>query len=91
MESRVIVLSPIDLEKLLRQSEDRIVGSVKRMIEPGGEPLWTVGQAAEYLGVARKTMYQWNSQGKGPKPVRLGKTLRYEPEEVRHYASGGAN
>ncbi|WP_370615143.1 helix-turn-helix transcriptional regulator [Mumia sp. Pv 4-285] len=46
------------------------------------EQLWTVAEAAAYLGVAVKTLYQWRCHGIGPKSYRVGGYLRYRPAEV---------
>ncbi len=44
--------------------------------------LWTVQDVAEYLGVPVKTLYQWRGQGYGPPSRRVGRYLRYKPEDV---------
>jgi excisionase family DNA binding protein len=43
---------------------------------------WTVEDVAEYLGVPIKTLYKWRCQNYGPTGVRVGKHLRYDPEDV---------
>ena len=43
---------------------------------------WTVEDVAEYLGVPVKTLYKWRCQNYGPAGVRVGKHLRYDPEDV---------
>jgi len=37
----------------------------------------TPAEAAEYLGVARQTLANWRSLGKGPRFVRRGRLVRY--------------
>lgn len=44
--------------------------------------LWTVQDVAEYLGVPIKTLYQWRTHGYGPPARRVGKYLRYKPDDV---------
>lgn len=44
--------------------------------------LWTVEDVAEYLGVPRNTLYQWRTKGYGPRGVRVGKHVRYRPDDV---------
>jgi len=44
--------------------------------------LWTVQDVAEYLGVPVATLYQWRSHGYGPEGRRIGKYLRYKPDDV---------
>ena len=44
--------------------------------------LWTVQDVAEYLGVPVATLYAWRTRGYGPKGNRVGKHVRYKPEQV---------
>jgi excisionase family DNA binding protein len=44
--------------------------------------LWSVHDVAEYLGVPVKTLYQWRTAGYGPPARRVGKYLRYKPDDV---------
>jgi len=44
--------------------------------------LWTVQDVADYLGVPITTLYQWRTQGYGPAARKVGKHLRYKPEDV---------
>lgn len=45
-------------------------------------PLWTVRDVAEFLRVPVQTLYSWRSTGYGPKARRIGKHLRYRPDDV---------
>jgi excisionase family DNA binding protein len=45
-------------------------------------PLWTVQDVADYLRVPVQTLYSWRMQGYGPRARRMGKHLRYRPEDV---------
>jgi len=49
--------------------------------------LWTVDDVAEYLGVPRGTLYQWSSRGLGPTPRKVGRHLRYRPEDVEAWVA----
>ena len=49
------------------------------------EPLMDIRDVAATLNVSVKTMYAWHRQGNGPRAAKLGKGLRYRPEEVRQY------
>ncbi len=44
--------------------------------------LWSVHDVADFLGVPVKTIYQWRSKGYGPKGKRVGRYVRYTPEDV---------
>ena len=45
-------------------------------------PLWTVHDVSEFLQVPVQTLYSWRSQGSGPPARRVGKYLRYRPDDV---------
>lgn len=42
----------------------------------------TIQEVADYLGVARQTVYQWRYRGEGPTGFRVGGTIRYRREAV---------
>ncbi len=44
--------------------------------------LWTPTDVADFLGVPIQTIYQWRSRGTGPAGRRIGKHLRYKPDDV---------
>ena len=44
--------------------------------------LLSVQEVAELLQVPVKTIYQWRHRGGGPRPMRLGKYLRFDPVDV---------
>lgn len=39
-------------------------------------------ELANYLGVPVKTLYQWRYKGVGPPGLRIGRHVRYRPEDV---------
>ncbi len=43
--------------------------------------LWRVEQAADYLGIRPKTLYEWVRTGKVPHR-KLGFNVRFDPEEL---------
>ncbi|GAA0905362.1 helix-turn-helix domain-containing protein [Streptomyces thermoalcalitolerans] len=45
-------------------------------------PLWSPEELAKYLGVPIRTVYSWNYTGTGPKFCRVGKHVRYRPDDV---------
>ncbi|MDX2974267.1 helix-turn-helix domain-containing protein [Kribbella solani] len=47
-------------------------------------PRWTVEDVAAYLGIPVKTLYRWRAPGQeyGPVGVRIGKHIRYDPQDV---------
>jgi excisionase family DNA binding protein len=50
-----------------------------------GDRLWTVPEVSDYLGVPVATLYVWRHRGTGPKAYRVGRYLRYDPADVRHW------
>ncbi|GAA2689624.1 DNA binding domain-containing protein, excisionase family [Actinosynnema pretiosum] len=52
------------------------------------DPLWTVEDVAAYLRVPVKTLYQWKWRGEGPPVRKIGKHLRYVPDQVRAWVDG---
>ena len=56
------------------------------MAMPSGmEPLLGIGDVAAYFGVPVATVRKWNHLGTGPRPVRIGKYVKYEASEVRRW------
>jgi predicted DNA-binding transcriptional regulator AlpA len=56
---------------------DRSMSQTTRVV-----PLWTVQDVADYLQVPVQTLYSWRMQGRGPRARKIGKYLRYRPEDV---------
>ncbi|MDX6740456.1 helix-turn-helix domain-containing protein [Actinocorallia sp. A-T 12471] len=51
---------------------------------PGAERLWSVDEVSEFLhGIPVATPYRWTHLGEGPKGRKIGRHLRYRPEDVR--------
>jgi predicted DNA-binding transcriptional regulator AlpA len=49
------------------------------------ERLWTIADVSDFLCVPVQTLYHWRHRGEGPPAIRLGKHLRYDPEQVREW------
>ena len=45
--------------------------------------LWSVTDVSAYLGVPVQTVYAWRKARTGPPAGRVGKHLRYDPDDVR--------
>lgn len=45
-------------------------------------PLWRVEEAAEYLGIRPKTLYEWVRTGRVPYR-KLGFNVRFDPDDLR--------
>ncbi|MGC4906716.1 helix-turn-helix transcriptional regulator [Streptomyces cyaneofuscatus] len=42
---------------------------------------------ADLLGVPIETIYQWRRKDTGPRGFRVGRHLRYDPEDVRTWVA----
>lgn len=51
-------------------------------------PLWSVEDVAVFLRVPVQTVYSWWAKGTGPRARRVGKYLRYRPEDVIAWFDG---
>lgn len=49
--------------------------------------LWGIKEVAAYLGVPVQTLYQWRSKGYGPRGMRIGKYVRFRPEDVERWVA----
>lgn len=49
--------------------------------------LWNIKETADYLGVPVSTLYYWSYRGEGgPRILRIGRSLRYNPLDVMEWA-----
>ena len=44
--------------------------------------LLTIRELAAYLSVPVQTLYVWRTNGHGPRGIKVGRHLRYRPEDV---------
>jgi len=49
------------------------------------QPLMSVKDLAELLQVSVKTIYDWRYRGLGPTAIRIGRHVRYEPDEIERW------
>ena len=49
--------------------------------------LWSIEELSEYLGVPVQTIYQWRTKKYGPPGRRMGKHVRFRPEDVETWVS----
>ena len=58
------------------------VNVTKTKEEVGLVRLLSVTEVAGLLQVPIGTIYQWRHRGEGPKPIRIGRHLRFDPADV---------
>lgn len=53
--------------------------------------LLSINDVSDYLDIPVGTLYQWRTRGYGPAGRRIGKHVRYRPEDVEAWidAQGG--
>jgi excisionase family DNA binding protein len=51
----------------------------------GLEPLISIDELSDYLGVPVKTIYDWRLAGHGPCAIRVGRHLKYAISDVREW------
>ena len=51
------------------------------------EPLWTIDVLAAHLGLSTRAVYNrvHRSDGTIPPPIRIGRLLRWQPEQVEEW------
>lgn len=52
------------------------------------DPLVTITELAEYLGVPVKTIYEWRQTGRGPVGIRIGRHLKFRLTDVQTWVEG---
>jgi len=50
----------------------------------------SANQLAELLGISKRHLWSLNAQGKLPRPVRLGRAVRWPLREIREWIASGA-
>jgi predicted DNA-binding transcriptional regulator AlpA len=51
------------------------------------DKLWGIKDVADYLDIPVQTLYQWRSRGYGPPGIRLGRYVKYRPDDVRAWVA----
>lgn len=49
------------------------------------DPLLTIDQVADWLGIPKGTLYQWRSKHRGPRSIKVGNIVRYRRSAVEEY------
>ncbi len=52
---------------------------------PAYDPLLTVDQVSDWLGVPKGTLYQWRSRRRGPRAIKVGNGIRYRRSEIERF------
>jgi excisionase family DNA binding protein len=55
------------------------------MVATSYDPLLTIEEVSDWLGIPRGTLYQWRTRKLGPRAIKVGGALRYRRAEVESY------
>ena len=66
----------------IQRSEDM---GLERSFAPSGKRTLTDVEVAARLGVSRFTVRSWRLKGTGPRFLKMGRAVRYRPEDVEEY------
>lgn len=55
----------------------------------GRTSLISIKELSAYLGVPVQTIYTWNTRGTGPRPIHVGRHVRYQWDDVDAWVDRG--
>jgi predicted DNA-binding transcriptional regulator AlpA len=58
-------------------------------LDPTGKIAWTAAELAEALGISTRYVWALNSSGRLPRPIRLGRAVRWNVSCVRAWINCG--
>ena len=50
------------------------------------QTLMTTKQVAEMIGFSHRTLAKWRQEGRGPKYIKIGSSVRYTIEDVEEWS-----
>ena len=68
-----------------RDTRGKVEAPALSMVTAGYDPLLTIEDVSEWLGIPRGTLYQWRTRKQGPRAIKVGGALRYRRAEVETY------
>ena len=71
--------------KSWRNESSGDVGLKHSFASPSGKTTLTDIEVAERLGVSRFTVRSWRLKGVGPRFLKMGRAVRYRPQDVDEY------
>jgi excisionase family DNA binding protein len=76
-------------EEALKRLDDAAARHLAELQKAGApEPLWTINDVAEYLGVSQRQVHYFLANGQLTS-IRVGQQHRFEPKAVQRAARGG--
>ena len=80
-----ITLLPGSTEDVMAQIQRSEDVGFERSFAPSGKRTLTDVEVAARLGVSRFTVRSWRLKGTGPRFLKMGRAVRYRPEDVEEY------
>lgn len=62
--------------------------AVRNRVHDSLDPLLSIEEVSDYLGIPVGTLRNWRLAGKGPVSFRPGRHIRYRVSDVRAYIDG---
>ena len=62
--------------------ENGVMKEEQQSASSGLEPLLNINELADYLGVPVSTIYDWRTNGKGPRAYRFGKRIMFGVTDI---------
>jgi len=62
---------------------------VPQQAVPDESLLLDTKQVAELLGIGERTLWRWSRSGIAPRPIKIGKTVRFSADEIREWVAKG--
>jgi excisionase family DNA binding protein len=88
--SKIIILTPYELTELIENTLARVLSN-DHLIRPGKQDLpelLNINQAAEFLSLAKQTLYGFTSKGVIPY-LKRGKKLYFKKSQLDHWVAEG--
>ena len=56
---------------------------------PDEQLLLDTKQVAELLGIGERTLWAWSRSGIAPRPIKIGRMVRFSADEIREWVANG--
>lgn len=81
--------APVPPPQPSKPSPPQVVQPVPQQAVPDESLLLDTKQVAELLGIGERTLWRWSRSGIAPRPIKIGKTVRFSADEIREWVAKG--
>jgi excisionase family DNA binding protein len=81
--------APVPPPQPSKPSPLQVVQPVPQQAVPDESLLLDTKQVAELLGIGERTLWRWSRSGSAPRPIKIGKTVRFSADEIREWVAKG--